>query len=238
MKTGRLPGIFFGEQIFYWNLLGENLGELNCAMAVAGYMASGEIDDPDGFSRYTSMLSDEGWKIAINYCSYHQVHLALDSLEDIHSAMMESLLNINAAKAGMESAMTMQWKEPRVYERENMKATLNLINFAALYASYIDVCRRIRKYLSLDSSSQLSRAIRRIIRENWIEHRFIYGLRQFILHYDLVRPQVTISISETRSVELHLDASFLLRAGFEWPVEQGNISSPVERLILSSFCQE
>lgn len=194
----------------------EGLAELNRAFAIAEYMAQSLTSHPEGFARYTSMLSENAWNFGINFAPFHKVHIALENLERVHAAMLEACLSLNSAMAGMESALVLRGTDKSAYHREQSKATSSLLTFSALYASYIDVCYRIRNYSKLRNKSSHSRAVQRILGKNAGKHDFVKDLRNFILHYHLVEPEVSVSWGEVRSVKLFLDANSLLYSGFKW----------------------
>jgi hypothetical protein len=195
-------------------------------------MASYEANQPEEFAIYVSLLTDEGWQFALGFCPYHKTHTALMNLEVIHSAMLEACLSLNSAMAGMESAIELDQSKAGVYERESSKATSGLLTFSALYASYVDVCRRIRGYAGLEKSSSYSRAINKIISKTKGMHGFVIGLRNFILHYHLVQPGVVVTTGRQRDVKLYLDAALLLSSGFNWKADAREFIQASERIDL------
>jgi len=208
---------FGGGQVLNWHLGNEGMAKLNGALAMAQYMSEGEVDPPVKLSELTSKLSDEAWYFALRFAPYHKVHVALENLERVNLAMLEACLNLNAAMAGMESAFELHGPNKTAYARERSRSTSALLTFSALYASYIDVCRRIRNYSGLKDSPAYSRAVRRIIINNVGAHGFAKGLRNFMLHYHLVEPNIAITLGEGRTVKLLLDSSYLLFSGFrDW----------------------
>lgn len=209
---------FPDNQYFNWAVCRRML-ELNQAFALAEYMSECETSEPDGFSKYVSSLSDEAWSFAIQFTPYSKVSTALENLEVVRAAMFEAVLALNAAKAGMEVAVEFSGFSTNVYDREKSKATSNLLNFSALYASYIDVCRRIRKYAGQVNDKAYKRAIDRLVNRNSGAHGFIKGFRNFILHYHLPQPGIKISYGATRSVEIYLNSNSLLYSGFDWTVD-------------------
>ncbi|UOA14035.1 hypothetical protein [Sulfitobacter dubius] len=225
-----LSRCFHPHQIMGWHFGDGKLAELNLAFTVAQYMSNNGIDQPEGLSQYTSKLSDEGWAFALRFSPYHKVHIALENLQRVHSAMLEACLSLNAAMAGMESAYELHGSDRSVYIRERSKATSSLLTFSALYASYIDVCYRIRDYSGLKESNAYPRAVKRILGRNSGEHSFAKGLRNFILHYHLVEPEITISWRSERTVRLLLDANSLLFAGFNWAKDARSYLQSNEKL--------
>lgn len=133
--------------------------------------------------------------------------------------MEEAGLSLNAAKAGMESTMSFTHSDTRSYEREEAKATINLLNFSALYATYIDICRRLRKYSGLEKSSAYNRAVSRIVSSNSGKHSFIKDLRNFILHHHLLQPSVTITYGRARTTALLIQSDALVIDGYNWKRE-------------------
>lgn len=216
LQDFELTKLFPRNQWMSWHFGGDELAELNRALALASYMAECATDEPEGFARLTSNLHEESWKFALRFCPYHKVHVALENLDTVQSAMLDACQGLNSAMAGMETAFELGPTDRSAYERERSKATSNLLNFSALYASYLDVCRRLRGYCDLKSSAAYKRAIDRIVGDNAGEHSFISGLRNFILHYQLVQPAISITVGETRSVKINLDTNSLLYAGFDW----------------------
>lgn len=210
---------YFPKYQRFQRSFGEGILELNQALALAEYMSECSTDQPDGFSRYVSTLSDDAWRFAIQFTPYSKVNTALENLEVVRAAMFESVLALNAAKAGMESAMEFKGSTPDIYAREQSKATSSLLNFSALYASYIDVCRRIRKYAGQSNDGAYRRAIGRLIGKNSGAHGFVKGFRNFILHHHLLQPGVQIKYGEVRSVKLLLNSNSLLYSGFSWTVD-------------------
>ncbi|WP_331831353.1 hypothetical protein [Aurantimonas sp. E1-2-R+4] len=207
--------LFPGNLVFDL-LFDEQLLELRKSLCLAEYMAVSATDQPEQFAQMVSAVGSEGWAFALRFSPYHKVSLALENLELVLSAMLEAGLSLNAAKAGMESAMSFAHSETRSYEREESKATINLLNFSTLYATYVDICRRLRKYAGLDRSRAYDRAIQKIIGKNAGKHDFIKDLRNFILHHHLLRPSVTITHGDTRTVTLFVHAEWLIIDGYVW----------------------
>lgn len=208
--------LFPGEQTFFSIIFDKSNIYLRRAFYLAQYMAESATDEPDKFARLVSSVNDEAWAFALNFSPYHKVSAALQNLKLVEAAMLEAGLSLNAAMAGMESAMAFPGADTRSYERETSKATINLLNYSALYASYVDVCRRLRQYAGLKESPAYNRAIARIIQKNPGAHEFIKGLRNFMLHYHLVEPHVVVQHGEERTVSLLLEADKLVRDGFGW----------------------
>ncbi|WP_146030367.1 hypothetical protein [Thalassospira sp. GB04J01] len=181
-------------------------------------MASNSTDQAEGFALVVSKLSDDEWKFALDYSSYHKVHVALNNLDTVYKAMVESATRLNAALAGMTSAKDFGGFKTEFYAHEQTIATSNLLNFSALYASYIDVCRRIRKYTKLNEVTSYDRSLVRIIGKNSGEHKFVKDLRNYILHNEIVEPECNIhyDFEQGRSSNLVLDSSQLLRRGSTW----------------------
>ncbi|MDF1853877.1 hypothetical protein [Pseudooceanicola sp.] len=203
-------------QMLSWNGGDGQLAELGRAFAVAQYMAENGVSETKGFTFYTSRLSDEAWEFALRFSPYSKVDNALNNLERVHSAMQESCIGLNTAMAGMAAAMELHDRDTSAYVREQSKATSNLLTFSALYASYIEVCYRIRDYCGLKKSQAYRRAIGRLIGEKSGEHDFAKGLRNFILHYHLAEPSVTITWGDERTAKLLLNPNSLLYGGFDW----------------------
>lgn len=210
---------FSDRQYLQWSIGGKGVVELNQAFKLVEYMSECSTDHQDGFSRYVSFLSDDAWAFAIQFTPYCKVNTALENLGVVRSALFEAVLTLNAAKAGMESSWGFSDSRVDVYSREQSKATSSLLNFSALYASYIDVCRRVRKYAGQVNDRAYQRAIRRLMGKNLGAHGFVKGFRNFILHHHLLQPYVQISYGDARAVELLLNSNSLLYSGFEWTVD-------------------
>lgn len=211
----QLAKCFSQVDLLRWDFGDGQFAELNRALTVASYTSESSTDHPEGFAAYTSKLQEESWNYALRFSPYHKVHTALENLERVHAAMLEASLGLNAATAGMDTVLEFKRSDNSAYAREQSKATSNLLTFSALYASYVDVCRRIRKYSKLENSESYTRGIGRVIGKNSGAHSFAMGLRNFILHHHLVEPGITISMGESRTVRLLLDSNALLFAGFK-----------------------
>ncbi|MBN9890160.1 hypothetical protein [Salipiger abyssi] len=161
-------------------------------------------------------MREDTWIFALRFTPYYKIDTALNNLEVVRAAMIEAVLALNAAKAGMETAAELEGFKTDAYARERSRATSNLLNFSALYASYVDVCRRIRGYAKLKDDAPYRRALSRLIGGNSGGHEFIKGFRNFILHHHLLEPEVKITYSQTRSTKLYLDSNALLYSGFKW----------------------
>lgn len=226
----KLARNFHSLHVMRWHFGDGELAELNRAFAIVEYMAQSQIDHPEEFGQFTSTLSDKAWNFAIKFAPFNKIHITLENLERVHAAMLEACLGLNAAMASMESALVLRGADKSAYQREQSKATSSLPTFSALYASYIDVCYRIRDYSNLRSSASYSRAVRRILGKNAGKHGFVKGLRNFILHYHLLEPEVSVSWGEARSVKLLLDANSLLYSGFKWTSEARVFIQSAEKL--------
>ena len=189
-----LAKCFPQHQRMEWHFGGAKLAELNRAFLAAQYMSTYSTNEAELFARLVSDLHDQEWLFALQFCAYHKVHSALQNLEVVHSAIMEACLGLNSAMGGMEAAFNLGHTKLNAYEREQSKAISNLLNFSALYASYIDVCERIRKYVGLEKKQEYQRAVSRIM-ENVGEHRFVKGYETSFC-YHLVEPYVEISWGE------------------------------------------
>lgn len=221
---------FDGHNVLSWYSKGEKLTKFNRSLSVAQYMSQNSTNQPREFSKYTSNLDEEAWQFAVRFSSYHKVHIALENLERVHSAMLEACLNLNSAMAGMETAFELDGNDLSRYRRERSRATSNLLTFSALYASYIEVCYRIRDYAGLKKSAPYSNAIRRIIGKKSGEHNFTKDLRNFILHYHLIEPDIEVSQGKTRTVRLLLKSDYLLFSGFVWKSEAQKYIQASEKL--------
>lgn len=207
---------FSGWELLSFTEKREELERLGFAMAIAGYVAECATDEPKLFSQIASDLRDDEWRYVLRFCPYHKVDTALKNLDVIQSALEDACLALNAARAGMETAFDHSRDEHVTYRREQSKATAQLLNFSALYASYVDVCRRIRGYCQLTGEGSYDRAVRRLVAKNASAHSFAKDLRNYSLHYHIPEPNVTIRISDHRSVTLWLDSQALLYSGFKW----------------------
>jgi len=208
--------LFEGKHTLFGLLFDKGLVELRRAFYLAQYMADSTTEEPDNFASLVSSVDDQAWAFALTFSPYHKVSAALENLKLVEAAMLEAGLSLNAAMAGMDAAMEFRDAETRSYEREASKATINLLNYSALYASYVDVCRRLRQYAGLKGNPAYNRAIGRIIQKNSGEHEFIKGLRNFMLHYHLVQPHVVVQHRDVRTASLLLEADKLVRDGFGW----------------------
>lgn len=193
-------------------------------------MSQNSTNQPKEFSLFTSTLNDEAWQFALRFAPYHKVHIALENLGRVHSAMLEACLSLNSAMAGMDSAFHLYESDMAAYRRERSRGTSSLLTFSALYASYIEVCYRIRDYAGLKTSLPYRRSIKRILGKNAGEHGFAKDLRNFILHYHLVEPDIVVSLGETRSVRLLLNSNFLLSSGFVWKPDARKFIQANEKL--------
>lgn len=211
--------MFPGMDFFWLDQKQNELERLGLAFAIAGYVAECETDEPELFSKAASALSDDEWNYTLQFCPYYSVDSALKNLALILYAMEETCLNLNAAKAGMEIAMEYSTSGVSVYSREQSKATSQLLCFVALYASYIDGCRRIREKCKLKGSEIYDRAIARIVGKKADVHSFVKDLRNFTLHYQIPEPSVTIQTSDKRVVSLNLNGVSILYSGFRWKRE-------------------
>lgn len=117
-----------------------------------------------------------------------------------------------------------------IYKREQSKATTQILNFAALYASYIDVCRRIREACHLKDKPSYDRAIERIIGLNRGVHNFTKELRNFLMHYQIVEPSINISYGANRSVQLYLDTRSILYSGYKWKTKSREFLQKAEKI--------
>ncbi len=185
-------------------------------MAMAGYVTECQIDEPELFSQLASDLREDEWNSVLRFCPFQPVDSALRNLDLIVSALEEACIGLNAAKAGMETAMDSSRSRLATHQREQSKATAQLLNFGALYASYVDVCRRIRRRCNLGDQKSYERAIARLVAKNKGAHSFAKDLRNYTLHFQVPEPYVTIELSENRKVSLLLDSSALLYSGFKW----------------------
>ncbi|WP_417833949.1 hypothetical protein [Thalassospira xiamenensis] len=203
---------------FFWFTGSEPYTQLKCAFLLAEHMAENSTDQTEAFALVVSKLTDEAWKFALDFAPFHKTQVALSNLDTVFNAMVEAATRLNAALAGMTSAVDFRGFSTEQYERERSVATSNLLNFSALYASYIDVCYRIRDKLGLANKEVYSRAINRLVGSNLGEHSFIKNLRNFILHNELVEPECILhhKFGEERTAKLVLNSSHLLRRGSKW----------------------
>ncbi|PJI41115.1 MAG: hypothetical protein CTR54_11845 [Rhizobium sp.] len=211
--------LFPGNLVLFGRLFDEQLLELSRSFCLAEYMAVSATNQPEEFAQMVSSVGREAWSFALRFSPYHKVSAALENLRLVQDAMLEAGLSLNAAKAGMESAMSFPHSDTRSYEREESKATINLLNFSALYATYIDICRRLRRYSGLAESPAYNRAIKKIIAKNVGKHDFVKDLRNFILHHHLLRPSVIITHGEVRTAALLIKSDSLVIDGYKWKSE-------------------
>lgn len=198
------------------HLQSEEQRGLSFALALGSYMAECDTDDHEIFAKCSSMLNDEQWRFALRFCPYHNVAVNLDNLALIQSAMDEAYLGLNTALAGMEVAIGGRISNPYAHDLEISKATSNLLNFTALYATYVDNCRRIRKLVGMKEHGSYDRAISRLTATYSGQHRFIQDYRNFQLHYQIVEPYIVSKLGPTRISNLYLSANELLYSGYCW----------------------
>lgn len=214
-----IAALLGGWQILKFDSECKSLRNLGSALLLANYMINFQTDQPEPFSRAISELTDDEWMFALRFCPFHRVDTAIKNLELIQNAMEEACLGANTASAGMEFSFESSRSSPDIYKREQSKATTQIINFTALYASYIDVCRRIRDDCGLKGKESYDRAISRIKRRNRGAHDFTKELRNFLLHYQIVEPSIQISYGANRSAQLYLETHSILYSGFKWKTE-------------------
>lgn len=195
-----------------------NSQKLEIIFSLIEYVSHNKIDEKDSFSDTLSDIDDERWKFILRFAPYHKVHTALENLNTVHRAMVESCLGLNAALGGMDSAVEFGEHGSISYDRERSLATSCLLNLSALYASYIDVCRRIAEYGHIANETFYRRSISRLIKGKEGQHAFLKDLRNFILHYRLVEPNYKchIDMKGGRSIVLYLDSHDLLYVGKKW----------------------
>ena len=196
----QLARVFPGGQLLCLDLKRHELERLGIAMTMAGYVAECQIDEPELFSQLASDLREDEWNYVLRFCPYQPVDSALRNLDLIVSALEEACIGLNAAKAGMETAMNYSRSRLQTHQREQSKATAQLLNFGALYASYVDVCRRIRRRCNLGDQKSYERAVARLVAKNIGAHSFAKDLRNYTLHFQIPEPYVTIELSENRKV--------------------------------------
>lgn len=194
----------------------EELWRLGIALMLGQHMAECKTNQADTFAQLIAFLRDDEWRFALRFCPYNKVDVAIKNLGIIQSAMEEACIGLNSAKAGMETAVTHGRRGNIAYEREQSKATAQLLNFSALYASYIDVCWRIRDYCKLKKSKAYSSAIVRLTSRNSGAHAFFKDLRNFMLHYHIQAPGLTTTYGDKQSSEINLDSADMLYSGFDW----------------------
>lgn len=208
--------LFCGREWILWNTGNESRRRLSIALFLGSYMAEYGDGNDDMFAQLSSMLHQEEWEFALRFCPYHHVIAALNNLSWTEAAMDEAYLGLNTALAGLEVSSIGGLAPRDIHERERAKATTSLLMFTALYASYIDGCRRVRALTRLDSRRSYERALHRLLRKNIGQHAFIKALRNFNLHYYVAKPYVVIRFAEARVSRLLLDCSDLLYSGYKW----------------------
>lgn len=211
-----LSRCFDGMQFLFLTTKHDELRRLGVAIILADHMAGCEMDRPALFSKFVSYLRDDEWSFALKFCPYHKIEVAVNNLKFVQLAMNEACIGISSAKSAMETAFTQGSKGNVLYEREQSKATVQLLNFSALYASYVDMCWRIRDYCKLKKSKPYADAVNRLISKNIGPHSFFKDLRNFMLHYHIQAPVVTITYSEHTYSTIELNSSEMLYSGFEW----------------------
>ena len=225
-----IAALLGGWQILKFDSECKNLRSLGSALLLANYMSNFQTDQPDAFSRAASELKDDEWMFALRFCSFHRVHSALKNLEIIQNAMEEACLGANSARARMDFSFSKSRSSRSVYKREQSKATTQILNFAALYASYLDACRRIREACDLKQKSVYDRAIAKIIGRNSGVHDFTKDLRNYLLHYQIVEPSIYISYGANRSAHLYLDPRSILYSGFKWKTKSREFLQKTEKI--------
>lgn len=219
LQKSRLLELLPRHHWLVWHLKNKELRSLSVALALGSHMANCDTDDDENFAKFSSVLNDEQWRFALRFCPYHDVAATLDNLVLVQSAMDDAYLGLNTALAGMEVAIVGRLSNTNAYDLEKSKATSNLINFTALYSSYIDACRRIRKMVGMPDEKPYNRAIRRLIAENSAQHSFIKDYRNFQLHYRIVEPHIVVRGGKERKSSLCLSANQLLFSGYAWKEE-------------------
>lgn len=207
---------FDGLEFLWLTQKHEKLWRLGIALMLAEHMAECKTSQADIFAQLVSLLRDDEWRFALKFCPYHRVDVAIKNLGVIQSAMEEACIGLNSAKAGMETAITHGRRGNAAYGREQSKATAQLLNFSALYASYIDVCYRIRDYCGLKKSKAYSNAIIRLTIKNSGAHAFFKDLRNFMSHYHIQAPGIATTYSDKQFSEINLNSADMLYSGFDW----------------------
>lgn len=207
---------FNGLEFLWLSQKHDELRRLGTALMLAQYVAECKTDQNEIFSQLVSYLRDDEWKFTLRFCPYHKVDVAIKNLEVIQSAMDDSCIGLSSAKAGMETAVTHGKRGNASYEREQSKATAQILNFSALYASYVDVCWRIRDYCKLTESNAYKRAILRLTTKNSGAHSFFKDLRNFMLHYHIQAPGLTTIYGEHKVSVINLNSADMLYSGFKW----------------------
>lgn len=212
----RLTRAFPSDELLTWHLQSEELRKLFIALALGSHMAECDTDDHDAFARLSSKLNEEQWGFALRFCPYHDVSITLDNLALIQSAMDEAYLGLTRALAGMDATFGGPISNASAYNLEKSRATSNLINFTALYATYVDSCRRIRKLVKMDRRESYDRAIRRLIATNSGHHSFIKEYRNFQFHYRITEPFTVTRMDGARQSNLCLSSNELIQSGYRW----------------------
>lgn len=213
--------LFGGNEKLRWLNATKASSKLKFAYLAAQYMSANKLDEPEGFAFVVSKLDDNSWKFAIAFARFHKVKVALSNLTTVQLAMHDASAGLNSAMAGMAAAQELSRSHNRLYDREQARATSNLLNLSALYASYIDVCRRLRRYTGLHGAKSYDRAKNRLIANRTGQHLFLKDLRNFILHNELVQPQCLIhyDFDRGKTTKLVLESHYLLLRGTDWKKE-------------------
>ncbi|WP_138514283.1 hypothetical protein [Maricaulis alexandrii] len=185
-------------------------------------MSSYETGDDEHFAILVSELSDEQWRYAIRLCPYHKTVGFIHNLEFLYEAMERSLVDLSSARSAMAASMIFLDTTRPLYEASQLQAATYFLNFTSLYATYLDVCRRVRKVAGLSESVAYNKAVFRLIGRNKGKHAFVRDCRNYQLHYEVIKPSVQVSWGNDKNELLYIDNNEVLYSGWDWKAESRN----------------
>lgn len=192
--------------------------QFRTALYLAEQISQSSSDYTQTLEEAASSLNNEAWEYALSHSTYYRIDQALKNLDLIEAAMGEAAVSLRKSMSGLDAIFLHSLPNERTVD-EYRSATISLMNFASLYSSYLDICRRVVRYSGLKGSTAYRKAITQIISKNSGEHAFVSNLRNFMLHYNLAQPRLEIKLTTTRETYLYLQSLDLLSQGFEWKTE-------------------
>ncbi|WGW05585.1 hypothetical protein [Tropicibacter oceani] len=207
-------------------------------MALAEYMSHLGTEDTEGFSQAVSTLSDEAWKFALQFSPYQKIETILDNLEGLFDALREEFINLSSYHSGMSAALDIQADSNTSYEREYKKTASSLITFSALYATYVDLCFRIRDLCKLKNSKPYSRAIQKAIKDFSEPMGFMKDLRNFLLHYSIPKFSHSVQLDGAKREYLLINSADIACSGFKWKADTRNYLYRNKKIDVISLCEK
>lgn len=141
-----LSKYFNPYEILRWHLDFENRRNFSIAFTLAEYMSKSKTDEIDRFEKLASYLRDEEWDFAIKFCFYHKVQAALDNLNLIYYAMIESSSSLSSCLAKIDSTREIGEINSFAHDSEKSRATSHVLTFSSLYTLFVDISK---KYLNI-----------------------------------------------------------------------------------------